>query len=106
MALSAAVKPAETGKGVPARTTSTKIDAQQERLVDTEPGAFLPDLARSLSNLSNGLGVSGRREAGLAAITEAVEIHRRLVEAEPDAFLPDLARSLHNLSIRLGKLGR
>ena len=53
--------------------------------------AHVPDLARSLNNLSNRLGELGRTEEGLAAITEAVEIRRRLAEAQPAAYLPDLA---------------
>jgi hypothetical protein len=34
--MSVVVQPAETGNGVPARTTSTKIDAQQEPRLDTQ----------------------------------------------------------------------
>jgi hypothetical protein len=63
-------------------------------------------LARYLNNLSNRLSDVGRREDGLAAVTEAVEIRRRLAEQRPDAFLPDLATSLNNLSIRLAAMGR
>ena len=39
----------------------------------------------------------GRREDALAAIEEAVTLHRDLAAARPDAFTPDLAMSLNNL---------
>ncbi|GHI92513.1 hypothetical protein TPA0905_74270 [Streptomyces olivaceus] len=42
----------------------------------------------------------GQGAEGLAAIEEAVRIHRSLAEANPDAYLPNLALSLHNLCLR------
>jgi hypothetical protein len=45
---------------------------------------FLPDLAMSLNNLSIRLGALGRREQGLAAVEEAVEVYRRLAEQRRD----------------------
>jgi hypothetical protein len=42
----------------------------------------------SLNNLSNRLGDPGRREEGLAAITEAVDIRRRLTEQPPMSMAP------------------
>jgi tetratricopeptide (TPR) repeat protein len=66
----------------------------------------LPNLARSLNNLSVRLGALGRREEGLVVITEAVGIRRELARVRPDAFLADLASSLNNLSIQLGDAGR
>jgi hypothetical protein len=56
-----------------------------------------------LHNRSNRLAGLGRREDALAAITEAVDIHRELAAARPDAFRPDLARSLRNQSSALGE---
>src|SRR5262249_22692337 len=55
-----------------------------------DPDAFLPELAASLNNLSVRLGELGRQEEGLAAIQEAVTIHRQLAAARPDTFLPNL----------------
>ncbi|MFF0186662.1 tetratricopeptide repeat-containing serine protease family protein, partial [Streptomyces sp. NPDC005244] len=75
-------------------------------LTATDPDAFLPDFATSLSNLSVRLGELGRHEDALAAIEEALTVRRKLAAARPDAFLPDLATSLHNLSVRLWELGR
>ena len=43
---------------------------------------------------------------GLAAIEEAVAVHRRLAAANPAAYEPDLGMSLNNLSVRLGEVGR
>ena len=75
-------------------------------LAAANPAAYEPDLARSLNNLSNRLGEVGRRDEGLAAITEAVAVYRRLAAANPAAYEPDLAGSLNNLSNRLGEVGR
>ncbi|MFF9351538.1 tetratricopeptide repeat protein, partial [Streptomyces sp. NPDC014734] len=70
-------------------------------LVKTNPDAHLPDLAKSLNNLSIWLGTVGRRQEGLKAIEEAVRIRRTLAEANPDAHLVHLAKSLNNFSIWL-----
>ena len=75
-------------------------------LAKVEPDAYLPDLARSLNNLSNQLSDLGRRRAALAAIEEAVAIRRRLAQVAPDAFLPDLALALNNLSNQLSDVGQ
>jgi tetratricopeptide (TPR) repeat protein len=75
-------------------------------LAGGRPEAFLPDLARSLDNLSGCLAALGRREDALAAVEEAVTIRRDLAGVRPEAFLPGLAGALNNMSIRLGDLGR
>ena len=59
----------------------------------------------SLNNQSILLSELGRREEALAAIEEALTIHRPLAQA-PDAFLPDLASSLNNLADCLSHLRR
>jgi tetratricopeptide (TPR) repeat protein len=64
------------------------------QLAQTNPQAFLPDLATTLNNLGSDLSALGLREEALAATREAVEICRQLAQANPQAFLPDLARSL------------
>ncbi|MEV0409178.1 hypothetical protein [Actinoallomurus sp. NPDC050550] len=63
------------------------------RLADARPDAFLPALASSLNNLSNRLGELGRREEGLEAITEAVQIRRQLAQARPEVYREELRRS-------------
>jgi tetratricopeptide (TPR) repeat protein len=62
--------------------------------------------ARRLLDFSNRLGDLGQQEEALAAIDEAVTIHRDLARAQPDAYLPYLARSLTNRSNRLAGVGR
>ncbi|MCA1657432.1 MAG: tetratricopeptide repeat protein [Actinobacteria bacterium] len=59
-----------------------------------------------MNNLSVVLSNLGRREDGLAASTQAVEIYRRLAATDPAAFEPDLARALTNLGADLSDLGR
>ncbi|WP_436530543.1 tetratricopeptide repeat protein [Actinoplanes sp. HUAS TT8] len=64
----------------------------------------MPELALALNNLSIRLGDLGRHGPALAAIEEAVLIHRRLAAEAPELFESELARSLGNLSVRLGEL--
>jgi tetratricopeptide (TPR) repeat protein len=78
----------------------------QRRLARSDPDAYLPDLAMSLSNFGNALCDLGRHEEALAASREAAYIQRRLVESRPYVFLPGLAASLSSLSVRLSDLGR
>ncbi|MFE4787631.1 tetratricopeptide repeat protein, partial [Streptomyces sp. NPDC056756] len=63
-------------------------------------------LATSLNNLAGSLGSLGRWEEALAAINEAVDVHRELAQQRPGAFLHYLATSLNNLAGSLGSLGR
>ena len=67
--------------------------------------AFKPDLAISLSNLSNRLSKVGDREGALKAIREAVAIRRGLAAENAAAFTPVLASSLNDLSVILSDLG-
>ncbi|GLW27896.1 tetratricopeptide repeat protein [Actinoplanes regularis] len=64
------------------------------------------ELATALNNLSVRLGDLGSNGPALAAIEEAVLIHRRLAGQQPETFEADLARSLSNLCVRLGELGQ
>lgn len=64
----------------------------------------MPLLASALNNLSIRLGDLGRNGPALAAIEEAVLIHRRLGAEAPETFDAELARSLGNLAVRLGEL--
>jgi hypothetical protein len=76
------------------------------RLAETNPAAFLPDLAGLLSDLGMFLSRLGRRGDALAPAEEAVTIRRQLAQADPATYLPNLATSLNNLSNRLSELGR
>ena len=70
------------------------------------PNSFLPDLAKSLSNLAAFLSDLERSAEALRCAEEAVSIRRGLAAMRPDAFLPGLAKSLSNLASFLSGLGR
>ncbi|MEU4510926.1 hypothetical protein AB0G05_15660, partial [Nonomuraea wenchangensis] len=74
-------------------------------LAQTNPAAFLPDLAMSLNNLSIQQSEAGDRAQALETIQEAVTICSALAQTNPAAFLPDLAMSLNNLSIQQSEAG-
>jgi tetratricopeptide (TPR) repeat protein len=75
------------------------------RIVATYP-AGTAERASWQGTYSTLLAALGRREEALAAIEEAVSIHRDLAAAHPDTFRPALASSLSNQSGRLAELGR
>ncbi|MFE6866779.1 hypothetical protein ACFVFS_09495, partial [Kitasatospora sp. NPDC057692] len=72
------------------------------QLAATNPGAFLPDLADSLYNVSRHQATSGDHTAALVSIAEAVNHYRRLATANPPVFVPRLGAALNNLSERGG----
>jgi hypothetical protein len=65
----------------------------RQELVD-DPGLDGSRLASSLNNLSIRLGELGRREEGLAAAAEAVEIRRRLAGLRPEVHRRELDQSM------------
>ncbi|KAF9504685.1 hypothetical protein BS47DRAFT_1490112 [Hydnum rufescens UP504] len=91
---------------------SIRLKANEEALsirrslAADQPRVFLPDLACSLSNLSNCLSKFGRDEEALKANEEALSIHRSLAADQPRVFLPDLALCLSILSVDLSKFGQ
>jgi tetratricopeptide (TPR) repeat protein len=97
---------AEVGRRQEALAPTEEAVTIYRRLTETNPAAYLPDLAMSLNNLGNWLAEVGRRQEALAATEEAVTIHRRLTEANPAAYLPNLAAALNNLGLRLAEVGR
>jgi hypothetical protein len=62
--------------------TFTRGAVDVERAAELYNHPYEPDLAWSLSNLSVRLAAVGRREEGLAAIQESVEVRRRLAQGE------------------------
>jgi tetratricopeptide (TPR) repeat protein len=62
--------------------------------------------AHRRADQSKGLLAAGRHADALAAIEEAVALHRRLVAVNPAAFESDLAASLRTLGNVLAELGR
>ncbi|MFB7470883.1 tetratricopeptide repeat protein [Kitasatospora sp. NPDC056184] len=75
-------------------------------LAETNPDAYLPDLASSLNNLAVRLAEVGRRQESLASAQEAATTYRQLARTNPDAHLPNLAIALNNLAVRLADVGR
>ncbi len=75
-------------------------------LTDTDREIYLPDLARSLSNLGVRFSALGRPAEALPVTEEAVQTYRELAETYPDLYRPDLASSLSNLGVRFSELGR
>ncbi|MGQ0777760.1 MAG: hypothetical protein ACT4NY_25690 [Pseudonocardiales bacterium] len=95
----------ETGDRTGALNSITEAVTIRRQLAQTNPAAFLPDLAMSLNNLSNCQSQTGDRTGALNSITEAVTIRRQLAQTNPAAFLPNLATSLNNLSNRQSQTG-
>jgi tetratricopeptide (TPR) repeat protein len=55
----------------------------REGLAHAKPHIYLPDFAKSLSNLSVMLNALDRGEEALAASQKAVEVYHELAEANP-----------------------
>lgn len=97
---------ANLGRREPALTAIQEAVDLCRNLAATRPDAYRPELAGSLTNLSNALTILGRREPALAAAEEAVDLYRDLAAANPDRYRPYLATSLNNLANALNNLGR
>ncbi|MEV0941768.1 tetratricopeptide repeat protein, partial [Micromonospora wenchangensis] len=82
------------GRPEQALTPAEEAVRIRRRLAETNPDAYLPNLAASLNNLGIRLSELGRPEQALTPAEEAVRIRRRLAETNPDAYLPNLAMSL------------
>ncbi|MEZ4632649.1 MAG: tetratricopeptide repeat protein [Deinococcales bacterium] len=87
------------------KATERAVDIR-EKLAQSNPDAFLPDLATSLNNLGKMYSDLGQRSEALKATERSVAIREKLAQSNPDAFLPDLAMSLNNLGIRYSNLGQ
>ncbi|MBY8871612.1 tetratricopeptide repeat protein [Micromonospora sp. PLK6-60] len=85
------------GRREEALAATTESVRLRRRLVEAEPGAFLPDYATSLNNLAAQLMKLGRHAEAASAIEELVRIRRRLAESNPAAHEPGLGNALHNL---------
>jgi hypothetical protein len=78
------------------------------RLSETQPAAYLPDLASALHNLAKHVPKEGdepSQSEALACAREAVLIRRQLAETQPAAYESELAGSLRNLAARLSAQG-
>jgi tetratricopeptide (TPR) repeat protein len=72
----------------------------------TSLGRYLPDIARSLTDLGTRFSELDRPDDALRAEQEAVTIRRELAAANPDRYRPDLASCLTDLGVRFSELGR
>jgi tetratricopeptide (TPR) repeat protein len=89
-----------------ALTTSQQVVGIWRTLAQTDPTAYEPELAISLSNLGIHLGTVGRHAESLTTEQEAVAIRRRLAQDNPTAYGHHLAESLVNLALRLDATGQ
>jgi hypothetical protein len=97
---------ANAGRRQEALAPAGKAVTIRRQLAEANPDAYLPDLAKSLSNLGEILAGLGHRQQALAPVEEAIHIYRRLAEDDLGAHLPSLASSLNNLAENLSGLGR
>ena len=97
---------AQTGRSTEALPpTQEAVDAYRE-LAAADPGQYQPDLAASLTDLSNRFSELGRWAEALDAEQEVLKIRRELAAADPDQYRANLAGALTNLGITLSALGR
>ncbi|MCP4549219.1 MAG: tetratricopeptide repeat protein, partial [bacterium] len=68
-------------------------------LAESNPEAFLPDVATTLNNLANLHSDTQAYGPALKEYEEALKIRRGLAESSPEDFLPDVATTLNNLAI-------
>ncbi len=61
------------------------------------PGAYLPDMARTLNNLGNLDRMQNRTEEARRHCERALQIYRQLAQQNPDVYTPYLAATLSNL---------
>ena len=76
------------------------------QLAESNPDAYMPDVAMSLNNLANLHRALGRYVEAEKNYVEALQIYRQLAESNPDAYMPRVATSLNNLAILQSELGR
>ncbi len=77
-------------------------------LAQTQPAAYLLDVAMSLNNLANLLyeqGEAAARAEALECARESLQIRRELAQTQPAAYLPYVAGALNNLAISLSEQG-
>ena len=75
-------------------------------LAESNPDAYIPDVATTLNNLAIQQTHLGRYGEAEENILEALRIYRHLAESTPDAYMPDVAGTLNNLANLQKGLGR
>jgi tetratricopeptide (TPR) repeat protein len=71
-----------------------------------DPGAYRPDVAKTLHNFGNLYRDTGRFADAEKAYTEAIAIRRELAVRDPGAYRPDVAGTLNNLGNLYADTGR
>ena len=72
--------------------------AIRRKLAETNPDAYLPDVAMTLNNLAILYRDTQRMKEAEQAYGEALATYRKLAETNPDAYLPDVAMTLNDLA--------
>merc|ERR1712032_1519981 len=62
-----------------------------------------PDIANSMNNVANTLGVLGKHQEALKMHRDALAMRKRLY---PDSEHPDIANSMNNVAVTLQYLGK
>ncbi len=84
---------------IPATPLYEEALERYRSLVQSNPQAFLPNVAKTLNNLAALSWKKNKLEKAQEDFEEALAIYRPLVESNPQTFLPDLAKTLNNLAI-------
>jgi tetratricopeptide (TPR) repeat protein len=86
------------GRMEEAKDSYTHALGNWRKLAETNPDAYLPDVAWTLYSLANLQNDTNRYAEAEPNYSEALEISRKLAETNPDVYLPDVAITLYNLA--------
>ena len=89
--------PAEQNRIDEARRHFERALYLRRPLVQQDPGAYLPDMARTLNNLGNLDRLQSRTNDARKHCEESLRIYQQLAEQNPDVYVPYLAATLNNL---------
>ncbi|MFN2495602.1 MAG: tetratricopeptide repeat protein [Pseudonocardiaceae bacterium] len=97
----------ELGRRKEALAPTEEAVTIHRRLAETNPAAYLPNLARELWGFAWVRAAGGLDlPAALAAVQEAIALYQRPAEQIPDAFSRDLLSARYTLADVLDGLGR
>ena len=88
-----------TGFFVEAENSFTEALGIRRKLAETNPAAYLPDVAATLNNLGTLYLDTTRFSDAEKSYIEALDKYRKLAETNPAAYLPDVAETLNNLGV-------